>query len=260
MKSTPSLPGTRKLQAYFKPVTSPRGVQVLVWHTRVDVYRVKTGLMATVNNMAVQVSGDPKTIAMGNVAHRAAPRWVDQATRDDTEWWHSTPSRTTAGQEAVARVFHTWVRAYVVALEANAQVSGEGGKGYREVLGALKTPHNIDSNGRVKTGAVMESFASCPGDVVYHTLCLLNWSGHLCAIGTLNTYNYFSRVAPLADLAASRAEARGPYCGAAGRRGGGAAGRRGVGAPRGVATGANVGGFGGRVARGVATGANFRGS
>ena len=192
-----ALPAMQR-ESFFIPVASARGVQVPVWHTRVDVYRVKTALMATVNNMGAQVRGDPKAVAMGNVAHRAAPRWSDPATGDDTEWWHSIPSRTATGKEAVARVFHTWVRAYVVALEANARVSGDDGKGCREIMGALKAPHNRDSNGFVKMGAVIESFASCPGDVVFHTLCLLNWSGHVCANGTINTLNYAITCAVLA--------------------------------------------------------------
>ena len=90
----------------------------------------------------------------------------------------------------MARVFHLWVRAYLCSLEANAGVAGVEGAGCRDILSTLKAFANLDSNGHVKMGAVVESFAACPGDVFNHTLCLLNWAGHLCAYNTLNSFNY----------------------------------------------------------------------
>ena len=61
------------------------------------------------------------------------------------------------------------------------------GVGCLAILSALKAPATLDSNGHVKMGAVVVLFAACPGDVFYHTLCLLTWSGHLCAYKTLNS-------------------------------------------------------------------------
>ena len=67
------------------------------------------------------------------------------------------------GQVGMARVFHLWVRAYLCSLEANAGVAGVEGAGCRDILSTLKAFANLDSNGRVKMGAVVESFAACPG-------------------------------------------------------------------------------------------------
>ena len=153
------------------------------------MYRVKIAFF-TVNTIADEGKGYGKAISMGNAAHRAAPRWSDPATGDDREWWKTLPSRTETGQVGMAKVFHLWVRAYLCSLEANTGVGGVDGAGCRDILSATKAPANLDSNGHVNMGAVVDSFAACPGDVCYHTLCLLNWAGHLCAYGTLNSFNY----------------------------------------------------------------------
>ena len=50
---------------------------------------------------------------------------------------------------------------------------GVEGVGCLAILSALKAPATLDSNGHVKMGAVVVLFAACPGDVFYHTLCLL---------------------------------------------------------------------------------------
>ena len=159
------------------------------WHLS-TVCRAKTALMASVNTMADEVRGYGKAISMANAAHRAAPRWSDPATGDDWEWWKTLPSRTETGQVGMAKVLHLWVRAYQCSLEANAGVVGVDSAGCRDILAAMKAAANLDSNGHVKMGPGVESFAACPGDVFYHTLCLLNWAGHLCAYGTLNSFNY----------------------------------------------------------------------
>lgn len=145
--------------------------------------------MASVNDMRVLAHGWSKAKVVANAVHREAPRWHDPS-GDDSGWWRTIPARSAEGQVSIAKVFHTWVRAYLVSLKTNADDPGADGDACREVLEELQSAGNKDSEGRIRMAAVVESFARCPGDVVYHALCLLNWAGHMCARSTLDTYQY----------------------------------------------------------------------
>lgn len=144
--------------------------------------------MASVNGMAQDVSGNPKANASSNAPYRPARRWEKNG--DDSQWWRGIPSRTEEGQKNIAKMFHTFVRAYLVALESNAAVPGVDGVGSKKALDKLKAAENLDAGGKLKMGAVIRSFSDCPGDVMYHTLCLLNWAGHAASYSTVNAYNY----------------------------------------------------------------------
>eukprot|EP00892_Ulva_mutabilis_P007033 jgi/Ulvmu1/4701/UM002_0432.1 len=139
--------------------------------------------------MREKAHGNNKAQAMANQSRRDPPRWGD-ASGDDSGWWKSIPARSPEAQAGLAKVFHVWVRAYLVSLEANARVPGVDGDGTRRVLETMDTAENRDANGYIKMGAVVESFAQCLGDVVYHALCLLNWAGHVCAHSTLENMGY----------------------------------------------------------------------
>lgn len=153
--------------------------------------------MACVNTMRTEAQGWGPAIAVANAYRREPPRWYD-ADGGDTNWWHSLPTRTEGAKIALARVMHTWTRAYLVALKSNADCEGEAGAGSREVWSELTADGNLDAQGRIKMGAVIASFEHCPGDVVYHTLCLLNWAGHVNAYNTLNSFSYAMTVAVFA--------------------------------------------------------------
>eukprot|EP00892_Ulva_mutabilis_P008519 jgi/Ulvmu1/6039/UM027_0015.1 len=123
--------------------------------------------------MRENAHGNSKAQAMENQSRRDPLRWGD-ASGDDNGWWKSIPARSPEGQAGLAKIFHVWVRAYLASLEANARLLGVDGDGSRQVPGTLDTAENRETNGNIKMGAVVESFAQCPGDVVYHALCLLN--------------------------------------------------------------------------------------
>lgn len=159
--------------------------------------RMKTALLACVNTMAPRVSGWGRAVMAANARARQGPRWHDD-NGCDSEWWRSLPTRSESSQIGLARLVHTWTRAYLVALQSIADIEGYKGDGCREVLKEMTAPENVDSEGRIKMGAVIASFARCPGEVVHETLCLLNWAGHVGKFTTLQGMEYALTAAVMA--------------------------------------------------------------
>lgn len=81
--------------------------------------KLKTTLLAFVNHMAARVSRMGPAITVANACTRRAPRWHDDG-GCDSELWRSLPSRSGSSHMSLARIVHTWTRAYIAVARASA--------------------------------------------------------------------------------------------------------------------------------------------
>lgn len=101
-------------------------------------------------------------------------------------WWKRLGGRSVRSRKQGAYFFHTFVRAYVVALSSGA----DNVSNHKLRNACIKIMAHLDAgrgpDGRVCVDDVIRSFEDCTLQLLIDTLRLLTWSGHICSLGTLS--------------------------------------------------------------------------
>lgn len=150
--------------------------------------RVKTAFLTATNLAHASTHKGRLETIVENEFHSDIAEWDDAG----GDWWRVLPARYERTQKALAQTFHTFVRAYSVAIVSGADREDTLGASCRQLLAMLEERR---VGGRVPISAFIVSFQRCPGDVFVHTLALLKWAGHVKSPGTLGMYKYANLMA-----------------------------------------------------------------